>query len=100
MRLPLTLRSNSCVRRASAMPADRNIRGAPTTQNKICRERMFCGKEACGNGPRPWIVYHVDTSAKERRDRLQPIKPNRAAAHNNNGRGTYNNAGVVASDPP
>src|SRR6266576_6129930 len=82
------------------MTAARNISGTATTQNKICRDRMFCGKDAYGNGSRPCIVYQVEMSDRNKRERLNPPKPNRAAAHNKNGSGTYSNAGVVAGDTP
>src|ERR1700704_4985283 len=80
------------------MTADRNISGTATTQNRICRDRMLSGREACGNGSRPCIVNQVEISASDKRDTLKPPKPNRAAAHNNNGRGAYSNAGAVAGD--
>src|SRR5277367_5213300 len=95
MRLPLILRSESWVRRASAMTADRNISGTAATQNRICRDRTFCAMDAYGNGSRPCVEYQIEISATDKRETLNPPKPNRATAHNRNGRGRYSSAGVV-----
>src|SRR5579864_3219665 len=80
------------------MTAERNMSGTATTQNRICRDRMFCDMDAFGNGSRPCMVYHVEISARDKREVLNPPKPNREAAHNRNGRGTYSRAGVVSGD--
>src|SRR5580765_4083838 len=80
------------------MTADRNISGTATTQNRICRDRTFSAIETYGNGSRPCMVYQIEISATDKRERLNPPKPNRAAAHNRNGRGTYSSAGVVEGD--
>src|SRR5436190_15427605 len=80
------------------MTADRNISGTATTQNRICSDRTFPAMDACGNGSRPCMVYQIEMSATDKRERLNPLKPNRAAAHNRNGRGTYSSAGVVEGD--
>src|SRR5580700_1794934 len=95
MRLPLIRRRESCVRRASAMTAERNIRGAAITHNRICKDRTFCAMDTYGNGSRPCMVYLIEISATDKREKLSPPKPKRAAAHNKNGRGRYRSAGVV-----
>src|ERR1700748_1981719 len=80
------------------MTADRNIKGTATTQNRICRDKTFSAIDAYGNGSRPCMVYQIEISATDKRERLRPPKPNRAAAHKRKGRGTYSNAGVVEGD--
>src|SRR5204863_8161869 len=98
MRLPLIFRSESCVRRSSSMTAARNINGIAATQNNICKDSTFSAMETAGNDSRPCIVYQSEITVTDRRDKLNPAKPNRTAAHNRRGRGRYNRAGVVEGD--
>jgi len=39
--------------------------------------------------------YQIEISETDKRETLNPPKPNRAAAHNRNGRGRYSSAGDV-----
>jgi hypothetical protein len=40
------------------------------------------------------MVYQSEISAMDKRVKLSPPNPNRAAAHKSNGRGTYSAAGI------
>src|SRR6516164_2317499 len=91
------LRSDSWVRRASAMIADKNMSDPTTTQSKICNDKTFCRKDAEGNGCRPCNICQLETSAIHKTDRLNPPEPKRTVAHSRSGRGIYNKAGVVVA---
>src|SRR6478672_7220606 len=92
------LRRDCCVRRASVIPTDRNMSATVTRQNKICNDRTFCSSDAYGNGSSPCVAYHVEIRLVEKRDKLNPTKPNRIAAHTRNGKGRYIKVGAVAGD--
>src|SRR4051794_40350039 len=92
------LRRDSCMRWASVMTADRNMSATAIRKNKICSDRTFCGSEACGNGSSPCVTYHVEIRLMEKRDRLNPARPNRTAAHTKKNRGIYIEVGIVLAE--
>src|SRR5207302_2331117 len=92
------LRRDSCVRRASVMTADRNMSATADRLNKICSDNMFCGSEACGNGSNPCVTYHVEIRLRKKRDRLNPARPKRIAAHTKKSRGIYIEVGIVLGE--
>src|SRR5688572_30987522 len=62
-----------------------------------CTDRALCSGVAPVNGPRPLIAPQMAKKLTTSKAALDPLGPNRIDAHNNNGNGRYNNAGVMFS---